>query len=217
MLTVRINTTTNPRGPGFWKLNTHLLTESKYINLIRKTITDVSMEYESQNKVDEILLWDVIKMQIRATSTIMLKRKSHASKQKEYLLEKEVLALERKLEENNPSEPHREIMQTELRIKKQQLEEIIGSKTQGAIIRSKVKWYNEGERNTKYFHSLEKRHFNSKTIRNLVTDNGTRISTDVEILQEAKNYYESLYTSFTNKETSNEHDDISLPKTLRQN
>ena len=36
-------------------------------------------------------------------------------------------------------------MQTELRIKKQQLEEIIGSKTQGAIIRSKVKWYNEGE------------------------------------------------------------------------
>ena len=108
-------------------------------------------------------------------------------------------------------------MQTELRIKKQQLEEIIGSKTQGAIIRSKVKWYNEGERNTKYFHSLEKRHFNSKTIRNLVTDNGTRISTDVEILQEPKNYYESLYTSFTNKETSNEHDDFTLPKTLRQN
>ena len=41
MITVRINTATNPRGPGFWKLNTHLLTESEYINLIRKTITDV--------------------------------------------------------------------------------------------------------------------------------------------------------------------------------
>ena len=82
-------------------------------------------------------------------------------------------------------------------------EEIIGYKTQGAIIRSKVKWYNEGERNTKYFHSLEKRHFNSKTIRNLVTDDGIRIFTDVEILQEAKNYYESLYTSITDEELSN--------------
>ena len=169
-----------------------------------------------RTKLTKFYCGTLSRCKLERLQSIMLKGKSHASKQKEYLLEKEVLALERKLEENNPTEPHREIMQTELRIKKQQLEEIIGSKTQGAIIRSKVKQYNEGERNTKYFHSLEKRHFNSKTIRNL-TDNGTRISTDVEILQEAKNYYESLYISFTNKETSNEHDDITLPKTLRQN
>ena len=214
MTTLRINTVTNPRGPGFWKLNTHLLTESEYINLIRKTITDVSKEYEGQDEVDEILLWDVIKMQIRATSIQYAKEKKSRLKQKEYFIEKEVLALEKKLEENNPSEPHKEILHTELRIKKQQLEEIIGYKTQGAIIRSKVKWYNEGERNTKYFHSLEKRHFNSKTIRNLVTDDGTRISTDVEILQEAKKFYESLYTSITDKELSNEYDDIFFPENI---
>ena len=98
-------------------------------------------------------------------------------------------------------------MQTKLRIKKQQLEEIIGYKTQGVIIRSKVKWYNEGER-------LEKRHFNSKTIRNFVTDDGTRIFTDVEILQEAKNYYESLYTSVIGKELSNEYDGIFFPENI---
>ena len=45
-----------------------------------------------------------------------------------------------KLEESNPSEPQKEILHTELWIKKQQLEEIIGYKTQGAITRSKVKW-----------------------------------------------------------------------------
>ena len=83
MLTVRINTATNPRGPGFWKLNTHLLTESEYINLIRKTITDVSKEYEGQNKVDEILLWDVIKMQIRATSIHYAKKKKSRLKTEE--------------------------------------------------------------------------------------------------------------------------------------
>ena len=57
----------------------------------------------------------------------------------------------------------KENIRTELRIKKQQIEGIIAYKTQGAILRSKVKGYNEGEKNTKYFHSLEKRRFNSKT------------------------------------------------------
>ena len=75
-----------------------------------------------------------------------------------------------------------------------------------AAIWNKV--YNEGERNTKYFHSLEKRHFNSETITNLFADDSTRISTDLEILQEAKNYYESLYTSITDKELSYEYNDI---------
>ena len=84
----------------------------------------------------------------------------------------------------------RENIRTELGIKKQQLEEIITYKTQGTILRSKVKWYNKGEKNTKYFHNLEKRHFNSKTIRYLQSANGKKLSTDVEILDEAKSYNE---------------------------
>ena len=80
-------------------------------------------------------------------------------------------------------------------------------KTAGAMLRSKIKWYNEGERNTKYFHSLEKRHFNCKTIRNLKTENNIRISKDAEILQEAKTFYESLYSSKIDLSTSNEKED----------
>ena len=82
-----------------------------------------------------------------------------------------------------------ENIRTELRIKKQQIGEIIAYKTQVAILRSKVKWYNEGEKNTKYFHNLEKWHFNSKTIRYLQSANGKKFSTGGEILDEAKNYY----------------------------
>ena len=46
------------------------------------------------------------------------------------------------------------------------MEEIVRYKTEGAID-PKIMGYNQGERNTEYFHSLEKRHFNCKTIRNL--------------------------------------------------
>ena len=44
------------------------------------------------------------------------------------------------------------------------MEEIIAYKTQGNILRSKMKWYNEVAKNTKYFHNLEKRHFNCPRI-----------------------------------------------------
>ena len=84
--------------------------------------------------------------------------------------------LENKLDERNVSNKERENIRTELRIKKLQVEEIIAYKTQGAILRSKVKWYNEGQKNTKDFHNLEKRHFNSKTIRYLQSANGKKLS-----------------------------------------
>lgn len=61
-----------------------------------------------------------------------------------------------------------------------------------------MKWYNEGEKNIKYFHSPEKRHFNSKTIRYPKIENDKKLWTDSEILDEAKKYYEYLYMSTTN-------------------
>ena len=188
MITFRINTARNPRGPGYWKLNTHLLTETQYVELIRKTIADVCKEYEGQSEVDQILLWDVIKMKIREASLNYAAARKRRLENRENQLEEEVLALENKLDERNVSDIVKENIRTELRIKKQLIEEIIAYKTQGAILRSKVKWYNEGEKNTKYFHNLEKRHFNSKTKSNLQSENGKKFSTaaDVEILGEGK-------------------------------
>ena len=71
MITFRINTARNPRGPGYWKLNRHLLTKTQYVELIRKNIADVYKEYEGQSEVDEILLCDGIKMKIREASLII--------------------------------------------------------------------------------------------------------------------------------------------------
>ena len=45
----------------------------------------------------------------------------------------------------------------DLEDKMRELEKIIEYKTKGAILRAKCRWYNEGEKNTKYFLNLEKR------------------------------------------------------------
>ena len=194
LITLSLGTKTNPRGPGFWKLNSHFLKDLEYINLIKETINKVSNDYKEDESVDAILLWDVLKMQIRASSIKYAKQQKAKQKRTEKTLETEILMLERKLEDNISETEKREI-RTKLEIKKQSLEQWITYKTQGSIIRSRTRWYNEGKKNSKYFFELEKRHFNSKTIRNLKIDDNTTLNTDEEILKEAKRFYQALYTS----------------------
>ena len=87
-------------------------------------------------------------------------------------------------------------IRTEQEIKKQSLEQWINYKIHGSIMRSRTRWYNEREKNTKYFFfELEKGHFNSKTIRYLKIDDNTTLNIDKEILDEAKRFYQALYTS----------------------
>ena len=64
-----------------------------------------------------------------------------------------------------------------------QLEKIYKSKCKGAIIRSRVKWFEEGEKNTKYFMSLEKRNLDKNTITLLRNKKGKYISTEQECYQ----------------------------------
>ena len=65
MITISIITNTNPRGRGFWKLNTSFLNDKEYVNQIKETIAKVSQEYESDNAVNDSLLWEMIKLKIK--------------------------------------------------------------------------------------------------------------------------------------------------------
>ncbi|CAH3122327.1 unnamed protein product, partial [Porites lobata] len=68
LITLHLANNTNPRGPGFCKLNTSFLSDSEYINLIKTTITEVANECRNNTEVDAVLLWDTMKMQIRSKS-----------------------------------------------------------------------------------------------------------------------------------------------------
>ena len=79
---------------------------------------------------------------------------------------------------------------------KNTLNDIANSKAKGAILRSKVRWNEEGEKSTKYFANLEKRNFDTKHISELITkENGQSISDPKEILKQGADYYHNLYSS----------------------
>ena len=166
----------------------------------------MSKEYERDDTVDAILLWDVIKMQIRASSIKYAKEYRAKQRRTEISLEKDISTIEQKLEGNDLSDEERGEFLTELTLRKKSLELLISYKTQGSIIRSKTRWYNEGEKNTKYFLGLERRHYNSKTIRNLKIDENTILNSDHEILNEATRFYQELYTSKTKASQGDAYD-----------
>ena len=86
-------------------------------------------------------------------------------------------------------------MWSELEKKRRELETIIEYQTKGAILRSKSQWYNEGEKNSKYFLNLEKRHCKQGTITQLKINDQDYIQSDRDILRECEDFYKNLYNS----------------------
>ena len=77
---------------------------------------------------------------------------------------------------------------------------MIEYQTKGAILRSKSRWHNEGEKNTKYFLNLEKEHCKQGNITQIKTNENSFVVTDKDILNECVSFYESLYSSKINNE-----------------
>ena len=65
--------------------------------------------------------------------------------------------------------------------------------TEGIIMRSRVQWYEKGEKNNKYFLNLEKRNKMRSSVRKLIV-NGTVVLNPEKVLSEVRAYYTNLYS-----------------------
>ena len=141
------------------------------------------------------LLWGMVKMKVREESLKYGTSKKKKLTKKEDDMEQAIATLEKCLSEFKVDETQRQKVWSELETKKRELEAIIEYRTKGAILRSKSQWYNEGEKNTKYFLNLEKRHCKQGTITQLKVNDNVLICTDKEILKECESFYQNLYSS----------------------
>ena len=193
MITLRISLHSNPRGPGFWKLNTSLLTETDYVNQIKRTIQETQEEYKDDDSVNPSLLWEVIKMKVREKSLRYSAKRSNQRKQRETEIEQAIARLEEQIDKTTDTQSSP--LEEQLYEQKNKLEKMIEFRTKGAILRSKARWYNEGEKNTKYFLNMEKRHYKQGTISQIKIDDDNFVTSDKDILTECTSFYKSLYAS----------------------
>jgi hypothetical protein len=174
------------RGPGVWKFNTSLLTDSEYVNKIKSKLKEYEHRYKHHS--DPCLIWDTAKAEIRGISI------SHASfinrQRKETLntLNNEL----KELEEILAQRPDENVLQ-QISTAKKEIEEINNYITRGIIIRAKAKYIEQNEASSKLFLGLEKSKAKIKNISKLLINDSTTVTDPNEILQQEKIYYQTLY------------------------
>ena len=85
-------TTEKSRGPGLWKFNNTLLKDEHYASKIRETYSRTRAFYS--NLTDARLLWEMLKMEIRATTIAYSKKKAKATTNRELEIRKAFDSLE---------------------------------------------------------------------------------------------------------------------------
>ena len=190
------NSDTDIKGPGFWKMNCSLLEDEDYIKEVTAKIPIWLTEGRNE-LTDNRSIWDWIKYNIRVHAIRHSKQKAMERKEKETNLQREF----EKAKQIFDSDPN-DINANALNSTKEKLELLYEQKIQGIIIRARARWWEHGEKSTKYFLNLEKRNHVKKHVRKLKIS-GSIVTEPFNILSEEKHFYQKLYRTSKNNNADN--------------
>jgi hypothetical protein len=179
----------NEKGRGYWKLNNSLLDNPEYNSGIEALIKKSTSDYK--DLLDKRQLWDLCKNKIRQFSIEFSKGNTKERKLRLSTLEEQMKHIYEQIVKDSSNDT---LLQEYERVKLE-YELLYHHHMKGLIIRSKVKWSQEGEQCTKYFMNLEKRNINKKVITNLVKSDGKNVTNDDDIMQMQVDFYQNLYNS----------------------
>ena len=141
------------------KFNNTLLEDQDYIDLITFIYPQTLEKYKDVESKQ--LLWELIKMELRAKTMSYSKRKRAVVKKREIVLPHNLDELDYKICNDADLNPH---ILDQHEAEKNELNSLYKSKGKEASFRSKVKWIEQGEKPTKYFFNVEKKNYVTKTL-----------------------------------------------------
>ena len=199
----------SPRGPSFWKLNSSLLDDKEYVSLI-------NMKYplwndEFKDVTDPRLFWDLMKYRIRQESISYSKLKARERRSKMAALESKLNDCQKMCDQDpSPENMNKfEVLKTEFELQNDYI-------TQGAIIRTRATWYEQGEKSNKYFLNLENSRSRKSSIRKIFKEDESLTSNPRVIVKELHSFFSDLYKKRVNENSETLTDsfikDLHLPK-----
>lgn len=184
---IELTDDTFQKGPGYWRFNNSFLTDPDFLDEMNKNLNNW---VKNEDAVDEQEQWELCKLKIKQFCSDFGKEK--ARKRRNDILDLQIQL--KKIEKQCGEEPENETLQDVLLKTKQKLEILEISRAKGAQIRSRAKWIEDGEKNTKYFLTLERIRARSNYITHLTNENGHIVTNQMEVLNEITNYYTKLYS-----------------------
>ena len=136
------------KGPSYWKLSNSFLQDNAFTELLKTEIPKFFQESEKLR--NPMMRWEYLKYKVRQFSKQYTIDRAKERKAKRTKLELRVKELEVLISSNAEETVIQEYYDC-----KHQLAEIYNYITQGIILRSRVDWYEHGEKSSKYFLDLE--------------------------------------------------------------
>lgn len=168
-------------GPGIWKFNTTLLQDKHFEQETRTFLKYWRTEKATYNNIGD--WWDDGKERIKKIAVKHSVRRAKAARKNEKALRYKLTTLTSQIQPNL----------NEIDNVQNELNRVVDNRLQGARIRSRATWAEKGEKSTGFFFSLERKKQPRNTITELTTTTGPKTN-DLDILEETKRYYQTLYT-----------------------
>ncbi len=178
------------RGPSYWKLNVSILKDKEYKEGIKRVVINTKKEYSAL--LSKTVLLDLAKAKAKEFSIWFSCQKAKQMRNEIQSIENELQDIDSNICLNTEDAENLSIDRILLKTK---LDELYEKKARGAMIRSRAKWVEEGEKCTKFFISLEQKHQTFNRIDKLQTSDGNLVENDREILGTTRLFYTDLYST----------------------
>ena len=184
------------RGKGYWKLNNSLLYNKSYLENMSKKLEVEIKDHEEGKREEQV--WENLKY-VAQTYSIRFSKDLHQERHEKLgKLERQLRTQNKRLGMINLTAENAVSLINKVNEKidkiKVEMDEIYRYRAQGAILRSKVNWINEGEKNMAYFYNLEKSRARNKTMTATKLHTGEVVHKNELILKEQKKFFSKLYT-----------------------
>lgn len=202
-VTLEINKSNFVRGPGYWRFNNSLLEDKHFVNAMDVLLDKLLIE--NCNEMGKAMdYWEYCKVQIKEFCIEYCKEKACKRKNKVLELQNQFRTLESKL----IIDPNNIALQAELHKIKHMSEIIALEKTKGAQVRARMRWIEEGEKNTRYFLQLEKDRGKQNIMNQVKNKDGIVVTNQFDVLEEQVQFYKTLYNQKTEVSNAEEAVDI---------
>lgn len=188
---LNLDLSSSKRGKGVWRFNNLLLHDKEFVSQMNVLIDQYN--WGVKTNITPAQEWEFLKLEITTLASEFARNRAKGKSQLIEMLENKIKKLDEKLLELDDCD-QRNLIKKSVKRTREFLENEYAEKAAKAIFRSKSKYYNEGEKNSKYFFNLERRNFEAKVIKSLKTKDENIIRDPKSILRAQARHFKNLYS-----------------------